>query len=50
MERNLNSRLHSRYRFLRFGDPSEFAMLVIHVIQNVMINGTVVRLDGGYHR
>lgn len=51
MERNLDSRLvHSIPFPHRFGDPSEFAMLVIHVIQNVMINGTVLRLDGGYHR
>jgi hypothetical protein len=25
-------------------------MLVIHVLKNVMINGSVLRLDGGYHR
>lgn len=51
MERNLDSRLvHSIPFPHRFGDPSEFAMLVMHVIQNVMINGTVLRLDGGYHR
>ena len=34
----------------RFGDPAEFAMLVAHVIKNTMINGTVLRLDGGYHK
>ena len=51
MERNLDSRLARQIPFPhRFGDPSEFAMLVMHVIQNVMINGTVLRLDGGYHR
>ncbi len=51
MERNLDSRLaHSMPFPPRFGDPSEFAMLVMHVIRNVMINGTVLRLDGGYHR
>ena len=51
MERNLNSRLARSIPFPhRFGDPSEFAILVMHVIQNVMINGTVLRLDGGYHR
>lgn len=51
MERNLDSRLvHSIPFPHRFGDPSEFAMLAMHVIQNVMINGTVLRLDGGYHR
>jgi NAD(P)-dependent dehydrogenase (short-subunit alcohol dehydrogenase family) len=51
MERNLDSRLARQIPFPpRFGDPSEFAMLVMHVIHNVMINGTVLRLDGGYHR
>jgi NAD(P)-dependent dehydrogenase (short-subunit alcohol dehydrogenase family) len=50
MERNLDSRLASSIPFPhRFGDPSEFAMLVKHVIKNVMINGTVLRLDGGCH-
>jgi hypothetical protein len=28
----------------------ELAMLVTHVTRNVMIDGTVLRLDGGYHR
>lgn len=30
----------------RFGDPKEFAFLVEHIIQNSMINGEVIRLDG----
>jgi NAD(P)-dependent dehydrogenase (short-subunit alcohol dehydrogenase family) len=30
----------------RFGDPDEFARLVIHIIQNEMLNGEVIRLDG----
>jgi NAD(P)-dependent dehydrogenase (short-subunit alcohol dehydrogenase family) len=30
----------------RFGDPSEYAMLACHVIENQMINGEVIRLDG----
>jgi NAD(P)-dependent dehydrogenase (short-subunit alcohol dehydrogenase family) len=51
MEKNLDSRLAHQIPFPhRFGDPAEFAMLVLHVIKNVMINGTVLRLDGGYHR
>jgi NAD(P)-dependent dehydrogenase (short-subunit alcohol dehydrogenase family) len=51
IERNLDSRLARSMPFPhRFGDPAEFAMLVIHVIKNVMINGTVLRLDGGLHR
>ena len=51
MEKTLDSRLAHQIPFPhRFGDAAEFAMLVIHVLNNVMINGTVLRLDGGYHR
>ncbi len=51
MEKNLDSRLARQIPFPhRFGDPAEFAMLVLHVLKNVMINGSVLRLDGGYHR
>lgn len=31
----------------RFGKPEEFAALVCHIIDNTMINGEVIRLDGG---
>jgi len=30
----------------RFGKPEEYAALVLHVIENPMINGEVIRLDG----
>ncbi len=30
----------------RLGDPSEFAALAGHIIENVMLNGEVIRLDG----
>jgi len=30
----------------RFGRPEEFAKLVLHVIDNTMLNGEVIRLDG----
>jgi len=30
----------------RLGDPSEFAMLVQSIVENPMINGEVIRLDG----
>lgn len=30
----------------RFGKPEEFAALVVHIIENSMINGEVIRLDG----
>ncbi len=30
----------------RFGHPGEFAGLVMHMVENVMLNGEVVRLDG----
>ncbi len=51
MEQDLDPRIvHSVPFPQRFGDPAEFAMLVGHVIKNTMINGTVLRLDGGYHK
>jgi NAD(P)-dependent dehydrogenase (short-subunit alcohol dehydrogenase family) len=31
----------------RFGTPEEYAKLVISIIDNVMINGETIRLDGG---
>ena len=31
----------------RLGQPSEFAALVQHIIENEMLNGEVIRLDGG---
>ncbi len=31
----------------RFGEPDEFAGLVRHITENAMINGAIIRLDGG---
>jgi NAD(P)-dependent dehydrogenase (short-subunit alcohol dehydrogenase family) len=31
----------------RFGLPSEFASLVLHIIDNPLLNGEIIRLDGG---
>lgn len=31
----------------RMGRPSEFADLVVHIVENEMLNGTTIRLDGG---
>lgn len=30
----------------RLGDPDEFGALVVHIVQNPMINGETIRLDG----
>jgi NAD(P)-dependent dehydrogenase (short-subunit alcohol dehydrogenase family) len=30
----------------RLGDPSEYAMLACHIVENPMLNGEVIRLDG----
>lgn len=30
----------------RFGRPDEFAGLVRHIVENPMLNGEVIRLDG----
>lgn len=32
---------------VRPGQPHEFAKLVTHSIENIMLNGVVLRLDGG---
>jgi NAD(P)-dependent dehydrogenase (short-subunit alcohol dehydrogenase family) len=45
MEKHLDSRLARQIPFPhRFGDAAEFAMLVVHVLHNIMVNGTVLRL------
>ncbi len=31
----------------RLGEPEEFAALVRHIVENAMLNGEVIRLDGG---
>jgi NAD(P)-dependent dehydrogenase (short-subunit alcohol dehydrogenase family) len=31
----------------RLGKPCEYAGLVVHVVENPMLNGTVIRIDGG---
>jgi len=30
----------------RLGDPTEYAALAMHIVQNAMLNGEVIRLDG----
>jgi hypothetical protein len=30
----------------RLGQPPEFAALVRHIVENVMLNGETIRLDG----
>ena len=30
----------------RLGEPDEYASLVLHIVENVMLNGEVIRLDG----
>jgi hypothetical protein len=30
----------------RMGKPEEFAALALHIIENPMLNGEVIRLDG----
>lgn len=39
--------LHQQLPFpKRVGDPSEFARLVLHIVENKMLNGETIRLDG----
>jgi NAD(P)-dependent dehydrogenase (short-subunit alcohol dehydrogenase family) len=30
----------------RLGDPKEYASLAVHIVENPMLNGEVIRLDG----
>ena len=30
----------------RLGDPSEYAALAVHIVENPMLNGETIRLDG----
>ena len=30
----------------RLGDPAEFAALAVHIVENQMLNGETIRLDG----
>ena len=30
----------------RLGNPDEFGQLVVHILENPMLNGSVIRLDG----
>lgn len=30
----------------RLGRPEEYALLVLHILENPMLNGEVIRLDG----
>ena len=48
---SLNARAASYYYVLanlyrRLGKPEEFAALVRHIVENEMLNGEVIRLDG----
>jgi hypothetical protein len=44
----LRERLASVHLFpKRLGRPDDFAALVVHLIENPLINGEVVRLDAG---
>ena len=48
MSDKVRKSLEATYEFpKRSGQPAEFAGLVKHCIENVMLNGTVIRLDGG---
>lgn len=48
MSGKVRKSLEATYEFpKRSGQPEEFAGLVKHSIENIMLNGTVIRLDGG---
>ncbi len=45
-EKVQESLMHSVLFPKRFGKPEEFAKLVLHILDNTMLNGEVIRLDG----
>ncbi|OAA47909.1 3-hydroxyacyl-CoA dehydrogenase [Metarhizium rileyi] len=48
MSSKVRKSLEATYEFpKRPGQPEEFAALAKHSIENIMLNGTVIRLDGG---
>ncbi len=47
MPQNVQDSLAASVPFpTRFGKPEEYAGLVLHIVENAMINGEVIRLDG----
>lgn len=47
MPENVQTSLQQQVPFpKRFGEPTEYAQLVQHIIENPMLNGSVIRLDG----
>ena len=46
-QRAANKMLNDVLSPKRMGQPSEFATLVLHIIENQMLNGEVIRLDAG---
>lgn len=47
MPQNVQESLAASVPFpTRFGKPEEYAALVLHIVENAMINGEVIRLDG----
>lgn len=48
MPAEFGDRLSSQTPFPeRFGSPPEFAALAEHIVENTMLNGTTIRIDGG---
>ncbi len=48
MPREMQDNLAAQIPFpKRFGKPAEFARLVVDIVENPMLNGEVIRLDGG---
>jgi hypothetical protein len=47
MPQNVQESLAAQVPFpSRFGTPEEYAKLVMHIVDNTMINGECIRLDG----
>jgi NAD(P)-dependent dehydrogenase (short-subunit alcohol dehydrogenase family) len=47
MPQNVQDSLAAQVPFpSRFGQPDEYAKLVMHIVENAMLNGECIRLDG----
>ena len=37
---------HRRSEIARLGEPDEYGALAVHIVENAMLNGETIRLDG----
>ena len=45
----IRKRIENKIALKKFGTPDNIRDLVLHIIDNEYINGTIIRIDGGYN-